>query len=53
MECNPRLYHYDGYCFNRSRIPAGQLALREEECLALDEKRKTDEKEKMVKAIIS
>lgn len=36
MRCNPSLYHYNGYCFNKSRVPDGQLAIREEECRMLD-----------------
>lgn len=36
--CAATLYHYNGYCFNRSRIPEGQIAIREEECAALDKK---------------
>ena len=36
MKCNPSLYHYGGYCFNKSRIPDGQIAIREIECTAID-----------------
>lgn len=36
MECKPSLYHYNGFCFNRSRVPDGQLALPVFECEEID-----------------
>ncbi len=37
MRCNPSLYHYNGYCFNKSRVPDGQLAIKETKCEELDQ----------------
>ncbi len=36
LKCSPTLYHFDGYCFNRSRVPEGKIAILEADCLALD-----------------
>ncbi len=36
LSCNPRLYHYNGFCFNKARVPEGQLAITVEECEALE-----------------
>jgi len=30
--CNPSLYHYNGFCFNKARVPEGRLAIPVEEC---------------------
>ena len=30
--CNPRLYHYDGYCFNKRHVPADRIAIPIAEC---------------------
>ena len=30
--CQGNIYHYDGYCFNKNRVPEGSIAIRVEEC---------------------
>ncbi len=37
LRCNPSLYHYNGYCFNRGRVPPGQIAIPAHECDAREE----------------
>ncbi len=45
MACNPSLYHYNGFCFNRSRIPEGMIAIREAECDALEREERREEEQ--------
>jgi hypothetical protein len=39
MPCNPSLYHYEGYCFNKGRVPDGKLAIPVGECQCIDTKK--------------
>lgn|GEM_PF-2103641 len=48
LRCNPRLYHYNGFCFNKGRVPYGQIAIPVHECDAMEAKQ-----EKPVTTIIS
>lgn len=36
-DCIPTLYHYNGLCFNKRRVPDGLLAIPIEECDAIDQ----------------
>lgn len=36
LKCDPDQFHYNGFCFNRNRVPAGEIAITEQECLHLD-----------------
>ncbi len=38
LRCNPSLYHYNGFCFNKGRVPPGQIAIPARECEALEQK---------------
>ncbi|MBR9693327.1 hypothetical protein GOV07_05385 [Candidatus Woesearchaeota archaeon] len=37
LPCNSKLYHYDGYCFNKHRIPKGELAIPARKCEKIDQ----------------
>lgn len=34
--CIPDLYHYNGLCFNKRRVPDGRIAMPVPDCEALD-----------------
>ncbi len=36
LKCEPSLYHYNGFCFNKARIPPGEIAIPEHACLSMD-----------------
>jgi len=38
LPCNSSLYHYNGLCFNKGRVPQGEVAIPETDCLAIDKK---------------
>jgi len=42
MRCEPSLYHFDGYCFNKGRVPAGEVAIPEAVCLAMDKEQEVE-----------
>ena len=44
VPCQPSLYHFDGYCFNKSRIPNGEVAIPEATCRALDKEEEVPSK---------
>lgn len=36
MRCESERYHFDGYCFNKARLPEGMLAMPDVLCLSID-----------------
>ena len=38
LKCNPDLYHYNGYCFNKGRVPEGQIAIPAKVCESMQQR---------------